>query len=543
MSANMSGLGDDTALPPDEAQALALWTFVSVNIPRFNSATAREVVAAVAPHPEESLKAVAKRLRRELAARGIHLKHVHSLDAASRIFGHNSWYAARQVTARLRLRLTLASEVEEPDEQFASWAELAPRLCELCVAAVAEAEATIVQVKFGPAFMMLGVPSLLRVGDVERTEFAPILFVNSIGDPESWLDDSPATLERLRRVLEESGLAVLDGVAVLQLCDRRVAGPGPQAVRPSDAGNSELILLREDNGVDSYEIARGDELICWSQIELAEKYRAIEIELEEGAWLVGGGRYVWHVATLHPKDYVPGLVTYGLSVRESESLLRRYRMAKRVLSGPLKHHEVTKRLQYLGQPSDTWRVDMHKLLLLVDKAGLKWDDYDAQGDWANGKPHSQLPVGVVMFLLERLNLSDPNVVLARPSRAELTRVDNDELLRALIPRVDHVTYRVSSDLSDEQKEVVSEAIEEFAASMQLQKRVEGGAIRFEGDPLPYLVYAGDGEELRLKLHAQGLVMFAGVMPRLFKTDGIIEKVDNMWPFALGHTLYLDVAPR
>lgn len=44
------------------------------------------------------------------------------------------------------------------------------------------------------------------------------------------------------------------------------------------------------------------------------------------------------------------------------------------------------------------------------------------------------------------------------------------------------------------------------------------------------------------MDANGLVMFAGVMPRLFKTERIIEKVNNMWPFALGHTLNPYLAP-
>jgi hypothetical protein len=45
-------------------------------------------------------------------------------------------------------------------------------------------------------------------------------------------------------------------------------------VRPTDAGNSELVLLREDDELmpgSGYEIARGDELTCWAQLHLAMK--------------------------------------------------------------------------------------------------------------------------------------------------------------------------------------------------------------------------------------------------------------------------------
>ncbi|MCK7582701.1 MAG: hypothetical protein MZV65_48825 [Chromatiales bacterium] len=40
---------------------------------------------------------------------------------------------------------------------------------------------------------------------------------------------------------------------------------------------------------------------------------------------------------------------------------------------------MTKRLQYLNGPSDTYRIDLHKPLLL-DKAGLTWDGYRQEID-------------------------------------------------------------------------------------------------------------------------------------------------------------------
>jgi hypothetical protein len=141
--------------------------------------------------------------------------------------------------------------VSEAEEQlFADWQELAQPLCAICEAALSRSGAKVVQLKFGSTFMMLGVPLENETATVECIEFTPIVFVNPVGDASFWLDGSPAILERLRRFLEECGRAILDGVAVLQLCDRPMPQVAlPQPVRPTDAGNSELVLLREDNGI------------------------------------------------------------------------------------------------------------------------------------------------------------------------------------------------------------------------------------------------------------------------------------------------------
>jgi hypothetical protein len=56
-----------------EEQAAALWTFVHLKIPRFTSDIALEVVRRLAPHVGEAPKGLAKRLKAELKAKGIHL--------------------------------------------------------------------------------------------------------------------------------------------------------------------------------------------------------------------------------------------------------------------------------------------------------------------------------------------------------------------------------------------------------------------------------------------------------------------------------------
>jgi hypothetical protein len=86
---------------------------------------------------------------------------------------------------------------------------------------------------------------------------------------------------------------------------------------------------------------------------------------------------------------------------------------------------------------------------------------------------------------------------------------------------------------------VKEAIAEFGTSMALEKQI---LFKLE-DPLPHLVYAGDGEELRMKLQDLGLDLWTGVLPHLFKTDGMVEKLPDLSPFAFGFSLYLDVRVR
>ena len=152
----------------------------------------------------------------------------------------------------------------------------------------------------------------------------------------------------------------------------------------------------------------------------------------------------------------------------------------------------------------------------------------------------ELPVGFGMSLVNSLKLKVPNSLFALPSRSELARADDDSLLRTLLPRIDIVRYRLVRGVSDEVKQTVREAIEEFGTSIRMQALTAAGQLTNPDDPLPYLVYASDAEELRLKLETEGLVMYAGVMPHLFLTEGVIEKMPNVAPYAFGHSLYLDI---
>lgn len=481
-------------------------------------------------------------MRKEPSAKGVNVKHQAALQVAARLLGFESWYAAKESSARLKITTVGPSGGEKLVE---SWHELAPKLCVACEDFLLERPARVFQVRFGPAYMMLSA-QVIADDKPEQPQSWPLLVINPLRQDSNWLEAAPPALEYLRRYLEQGGRAVLDGVAVLQLCNAYKARPGSAWLHspdPSDACNSELILVRADHELDpGYELARGDEMTCWYQFELAikdHKSEEIIVDEEYGAWHVGAGRYIWQLSVLRPKEIIPGLMIHELAFDESERLFKRYMLAKRIVGSRLARQEQTKRVEFLGSVPESYRIDLHKLLLAMNKIGLSWESYCAEiGETVPLEPH--LPVGFVLALLERLNLEDPNSVFARPTRSELFQVEDDKLLRTLLPRVDHVRYRLCRGVSAEIQGAVREAIEELSSSMFVRQAQALGQLTDPKDPMPYLVFAGDGEELRLKLAEHGLVMYAGVMPFLRSTKGVIEQRENMWPFALGHSLYLDI---
>jgi hypothetical protein len=525
----------------EHAQAMALWTYVHLNRPRFSSDAALTVVRRLAPSPSEDVKSLAKRLRKELAEQGIALKHNAALQAASRLLGYDSWYAAnRDHSPALPLRLSTLRD-SNPDRP-GDWRSLLSVLRTECDEACKQG-ARVFELRVGARFVMVSVQGARTAGSTEPPLSTPLLTVTPVGDDQEWLSGAPRVFETLRRHLEESGNAVLDGVAVLQLCDKHHMYPSAFGERrPVDACNSELVLLREDNELSpgGYEIARGDELTCWSEFELACERADPEVTLDEHAWRAAGGRYVWQLATLRPTEYIPGLHMYELGVDASSKLLHRYRLAKRIFRSRLLHRQA-KPLDYLGRPEEHCRVDLHRVLRELKTAGHTWESYCAEvGDEQPMQP--KLPLGFVLALMERLNLPDPNVLTARPNRSEMSPVVNDSLLHMLVPRVDFVRYRVAPGVSEEVKATLRKAVDDFSASMQAWKMTTAGAIRMEGEPLPYLCYASDAEELRQHVADLGLRMYAGVMLWLVRTDKLPKELNiaGGWPFAIGHALYLEM---
>jgi hypothetical protein len=269
MAAAAAPLAQPTSLQGLQFTAAALWTFVHLKVPSFTSEAAFKVVEGLQPKPDEDPKALARRLRKALSDAGISLKHTAALDAASRILGHSSWHACNREPAVPKLNLTMM--VKAPEEQFLSWHELAPRLAEWLEAWHQVKPTKVFEVRFGPDFILICVPEPKKDSQAGETETVPALAINPIGEGNGWLTDAPAAFEMVRRRLEETGKAILDGVATLQICGRygpdvlAKLPPMPQPVTPDDTCNSELVLLREDNELmpgDGFEIARGDEMTC-----------------------------------------------------------------------------------------------------------------------------------------------------------------------------------------------------------------------------------------------------------------------------------------
>lgn len=148
-------------------------------------------------------------------------------------------------------------------------------------------------------------------------------------------------------------------------------------------------------------------------------------------------------------------------------------------------------------------------------------------------------MGFVFQFLQNLKIEDPNKVFATPNLSEMARIDDDSLLRALMPRVESVRYGKPRDLEKELEEKLREAVENFAAALRMQKFMGGGGLQIEKE-LPYLLYATDAAELCASVDELGLLMYAAVMPHLLPTKGLVPDVPGIdaWPWALGHAIFL-----
>jgi len=541
-------------------QAAALWTYFQGRAPRFTVANALAVVRELQPQPAEDLKHLAKRLRPLLTSAGLRAKHAACLEAAARIQGHSSWHEAEYGSRAPRLRMVVLSgdgsdgDMFAADEVFTTWQDLAPRMVHWCEARHRALGARVFEVHVGDQYLMIGTPIPRGEAYPGQMVADPLFTVKPEAVTDNWLDGAPAAIEFLRRHLEECATAVLDGAAVLQLCQKYSQKGVAQLPSSSDisvtvdAANTELVLLREDNELQAgsgFEIARGDEMTCWSQFELAIKDHEKDgvLKLDGEAWRIGAGRYVWELSTLRPREYVPGLAVRRLNEQDVERLHRRYQVAKNIFAGQVKHHEVGKRVEYLGSPKETYRVDLHRVLTAAHEAGHTWESMcEALG--AQEEMRAELPTGFIMSITKLLSPADPNRFFARPNKSEMVRADDDQVLRALLPRVDTVRYRLGN-VPEEAKSAIDEAVSEVTDSLRLRTLTKAGLFLSAEDELPQLVYSQEGEDLRLKLEERGLDLYAAVLPAFYPLDNLPETVDRdaIAPFAFGHMLYLHIESR
>lgn len=541
-----------------EAQAAALWTFIEAKTPRFSFDDALGVIRELQPRHGEDPKSLARRLRKTLQARRIALKHTHALQAASQVQGHSSWHINDEAgAARLQFTSmeTVGTGMPLRVVEASSWTELADELRAWVDRLIARGELPlgVMTMHVSEHALNFSAPRPAEPSDLRQQPQAwPLGAVAPLLDKAGWLQDAPQALEKLRRHLEETGKAVLDGYAVMDLCARSHTRAGDiMAVTVTDIPNSELILRREDDEDDprsGYEIARGDEVTCWHQLELSmrndttDEMPELHITVPDegaGCWLVNERRYVWVLETLKPKEYVPGRIEHFIGPGDCERLFRRYQLAKRIHGKSFKFHEQTKRLDYLGTPPEDYRVNLHFMLHTLNAASLTWESYCEKFDAEPLQAQDRLPVGFVFQFLQNLEVEDPNKVFATPNLSEMARIDDDSLLRTLMPRVESVRFGRPRDLEKDDAVRLREAVDNFASALRMQKFVSAGGLPMEKE-LPYLVYASDAAKLCASVDELGLVMYAAVMPHLLSTKGLIPEVPGIqtWPWALGNAVFL-----
>lgn len=545
----------EQAIPiPIDAQVEHLWAFISAKAPRFTRDSAQNVINGLRLRPGEDVKSTAKRLRAALKAHRIELKHTNALHAASQLFGATSWHTSGADSVPKLTLLTLDVNLGA-EKEFGSWDALSIELRAWTDRLLARGMLPLGVLKLAFNGRTLTLSTAVPPGSADERQVNqewPLGIITPIAENTNWLEGAPSALEKLRRHLEESGHAVLDGYAVLRLCADVPGWPWNSSnVSIGDVVNSELVLMREDEENDPYgtdEIARGDELTCWHQLELSfrekltDQAHYLQITTAEegaGAWRVNGRRYIWIVETLRPKDYVPGRVSRQLGISDCERLLRRYMLAKRIHGRTFKHHERAKQVEYLGGLPQSYRVDLHYLLHELSKVELDWESYverfcDEVVSMAN-----KLPAGFVFQLIENLKVENPNKIFAKPNLVEMERIDDDRLLLALRPRVQHVRYVKPAGLDVSEQDRLREAVEEFAEGLRVDGLFASGGLHSEHE-LPHLVWATEAMELRLSAEALGLVMYAATIPHLISTEGVLPEVPGIesWPWAAGNALFL-----
>jgi hypothetical protein len=528
-----------------EVSASALFDFLHNRFPSVTLELAAAVLRELDVRDGEGIKAFAKRLRSGLNRRGVPIKHTAALEAAARVLNGNNWHEHRQED----LFCTLTVLISQPfgESQVPTWAEAGRLMADACKAyLLAYPNIHVLQVQCRSQSLLILGSRLQKDYSMAELDWMPIVVVRPLegATPSGtdWLKGAGLALEWVRRHVEESWLAVLDGFAAAYYCERPHPWiPGLSEFVTDDAPNTELVVVRNDNSLvpGGYEVARGDELTCWLQLEQALDAKvattAVSVD-EDGAWRVGEARFEWKVVTLRRGEFYPGLAVQVLTLAQSEKLLHRYKLSKRIVRGQsLRRQSDIKSIGLFGELPETFRVNRSRVMRALREAGLTWEAYCAQAGEPGRPLDSELPVGFVLSLLMHLKPQDPNFLFARPHRDQLVPLYHDEIVRAMLPRVNHVRYRTSPDVPLALKEDIVDAIGNLSASTLMRQ----GLFSTE-DPLPDLVYSSDAEELNTALENMGLMAYVGVMPHLAMIPKEVEVLPNSVPWALGYSLFVDI---
>jgi hypothetical protein len=289
-------------------RATHLQAYIAGKYPQFPIDAATGIASALKTYWDEPTKTLARRVRTALASQGMKLTHQSSLQAAARLQGYADYFHVPRESDTLEVLVHGSDPLPVPD-----WRRGVDALVESCERWLqAHPISRLLRLEVSPN--LLGVYGVLPdVPGDEAVAYAIAVVRPLVGG--TWLEGAASALERLRRRVEESRRATLDGLAVVRYCSTRDRYALPYCpwgeTTVADAPYSELVLFREDvDALPSYEVVRGDEAGCWVQLLHAlENFPLAQIEVDEvGAWVCGNARYAWEVVTLRPHEVVPGLV-------------------------------------------------------------------------------------------------------------------------------------------------------------------------------------------------------------------------------------------
>ena len=322
-----------------------------------------------------------------------------------------------------------------------------------------------------------------------------------------------AAVERIRRCFEETEhAAVVDGLAAIQFC---LQNPHPNA-HEQDLLNSELVVT---NGVtreySGEEVARGNEVQCWRElaalIEDNHGEPSAPLELEGADWVSQDARkrYRWHLTTLRATGgAVPQVVTRELTRDESARLLRRRNMTVRNRYYLVPEDTVRSLALFTSDRPDVdvnWRaVTAHLISERVDNDVVE----QALKDQSFG---SKLSLRCFEELMNGMATDSPQSFVRTPERKELARLWDDELLRALVSRVETVEYLLPRGLDTERAAKVGALVDMFRSSLRMDARDDDAPINLViPRHAPYLIHAGQGQELLDGLAGMGLMAYGGL---------------------------------
>lgn len=509
MTAIASGAADAAHPLNDETLAAALWTFVHLKTPLFASSDALQVVRELSPQPAEDVKSLAKRLRAAMAKRGVPLKHTHALEAASKLAGYKGWHTGGSEAARKSLALLF--HAPSLNRELHDWDDAVDVISDYFLGVLQAKGLRTFRFEFTANSIGVQQPLLEPHSPVGRR--IPLMRIVWDEQDLSQMRAAVAAVERIRRCFEETEhAAIVDGLAAIQFC---LQNPHPNA-HEQDLLNSELVVTdgvtREYSGE---EVARGNEVQCWRElatlIEDNHGDPSDPMELEGADWVSQDTRkrYRWHLTTLRGTGgAVPQVVTRELTRDESARLLRRRNMTVRNRLYLVPEDTVRSLALFTSDRPDVdvnWpAVTEHLLSERVASDVVK----EALKDQSFG---AKLSLRCFEALMDVMDTDNPQSFVRTPERKELARLWSDELLRALVSRVESVEYLLPRGLDTERAGKVGALVDMFQSSLRMDARDDDAPINLViPRHTPYLINAGQGQELLEGLAGMGLMAYGGL---------------------------------